>query len=398
MPRIDRRPGICGEHEPDRVRPVADAQRVDLAAGCRGGDRRAHLEHVRPEDLLLPWDEVIRVVLHERGAAGASLAHGLDRCQDCGRLPVALAAEAVAVRHQALHGDARQLPQPAEVLEVRRERAESAVPQELSHPEFDARGVAQRLSARAVGAQHVGHVVGAVVVGCQRVDLCITDGVDDGHEIVHAPGIDGDAEATLGLHLVAFGDGHVAHVVAEPRQAQRAQRGRAPGCPHPGRDAVPHPRIRRVSGDGLAGHTEPALDVSELPVPVRGLVQVHEVHVDLGPRQRLRGLGVQVQHRLLQHRQPGDPHLGRRERVHPRDHADASVVGIGLEDQAADGVGAGEHRLPQHLDEVSADALERVRDAPGLVRDLVQRLRPVQALAAGQEPDLLSSRCFRCGH
>ena len=41
-------------------------------------------------------------------------------------LPVALAAEAVAVGHQPLHGEARQLAQPAEVLEVRGERPEAA--------------------------------------------------------------------------------------------------------------------------------------------------------------------------------------------------------------------------------------------------------------------------------
>ena len=48
------------------------------------------------------------------------------------------------------------------------------------------------------------------------------------------------------------------------------------------------PRGRRcgsadVPGDGLAGHAEPGLDVAELAVAVRGLVEVHEVHVDRRP-------------------------------------------------------------------------------------------------------------------
>ena len=38
--------------------------------GWSGGDRRADLEHVRAEDLLLARDQVVGVVLHERGAAG----------------------------------------------------------------------------------------------------------------------------------------------------------------------------------------------------------------------------------------------------------------------------------------------------------------------------------------
>ena len=48
-------------------------------------------------------------------------------------------------------------------------------------------------------------------------------------------------------------------------------------------DAGGDGRILPVSGDGLAGRPEPRLDVRELAVAVGGLVQVHEVHVDLRP-------------------------------------------------------------------------------------------------------------------
>ena len=41
------------EHEPDWIFAIADAERVDLAARCPGGDARADLEHVRTEDLRL---------------------------------------------------------------------------------------------------------------------------------------------------------------------------------------------------------------------------------------------------------------------------------------------------------------------------------------------------------
>ena len=126
---------------PGRRCPSGWISQVGVAAAMR----RADLEHVRAEDLRLARPEVVGVVLHERGAARLRAgAHRLDRGEQRGGLPVALAAEAVAVGHQPLHGQARELAQPAEVLEVGGEGAEPAVEQELAQPGLDAGGVAQR--------------------------------------------------------------------------------------------------------------------------------------------------------------------------------------------------------------------------------------------------------------
>ena len=67
----------------------------------------------------------------------------------------------------------------------------------------------------------------------------------------------------------------------------------------------------------LAVEPQPRVDKPGLAVPVRGLVQVHEIHVDLVPRQIAIELGVQVQKRLLQLGQSANPHLGGGKRVHP---------------------------------------------------------------------------------
>jgi hypothetical protein len=141
-----------------------------------------------------------------------------------------------------------------------------------------------------------------------------------------------------------------------------------------------------VPGDDLADHAEPGLDVTELPVAVGGLVQVHEVHVDRRPRQRLVGLRVQVQQRLLQRVEAVDPHPGGRERVHPGDHADAVRVGVGREHRAVDARRVGEDRLPGELD--GQDRPELLRDLLRLLRDLLQRLLAVEPLAAREEPHL----------
>ena len=76
-----------------------------------------------PRIFSVPGRQVVGVVLHERRAAGQPGRHRLERAQQHRGLPVALAAEAVAVGHQPLHGEAGQLAQPAEVLEVGGERA-----------------------------------------------------------------------------------------------------------------------------------------------------------------------------------------------------------------------------------------------------------------------------------
>ena len=100
----------------------------------------------------------------------------------------------------------------------------------------------------------------------------------------------------------------------------------AAGRARPGADPVGDVRVLPVADDGLAGDPQPGLDEPELAVAVGGLVQVHEVHVDLGPRQIAVELRVQVEQRLGQRLEAGDPHPGRRERVHPGDDADARVA------------------------------------------------------------------------
>ena len=121
--------------------------------------------------------------------------------------------------------------------------------------------------------------------------------------------------------------------------------------------------------------------------PWAAWLQVHEVHVDRAPRQVAVELRVEVQEGLLERREAADPHLGRREGVHPEDEPDAACGGVGLGEEGGDLV----RRLDDGLeDDAAGDAgrlVERGRDRLRVVRDLLQRLRPVQVLAAGDEPD-----------
>ena len=126
-------------------RPPID-ERVDLAARPCGADARADLEHVGAEHLRARGAEVVRVVLHERRAAVEADRHRLDDADERGGLPVALAPEAVAVGHEPLRRDARELAQRAEVLERVGERAEAALLEERAQAELDARRLHERVA------------------------------------------------------------------------------------------------------------------------------------------------------------------------------------------------------------------------------------------------------------
>jgi hypothetical protein len=123
-------------------------------------------------------------------------------------------------------------------------------------------------------------------------------------------------------------------------------------------------------------------------VAVRRLVQVHEVHVDFSPGEIAVELRVQVEERLRQCRQTTDPHLGRRERVHPGDHADAGGRGVRLEAQPADRLRALDDRSVENADGDRGGRVERTGDLARVRVDLSQRLVAVEVLAAGCEPDL----------
>ena len=211
-------PGRRVEDEPDRVGPAADRQRVDLARRPVRGDRRADLEHVGAEDLGDRVAQVVGVVLHERRPARQAVAHHLEDPHERGGLPVALGAEAVAVGHQPLDADARQLLERAEVLERVGERAEAAVLEERPQAGLDPRGRPQLGVPVAGPAQRQAR-------RRTRSSYCVDEPVDGrvrrprptrSGEVAHAVAVDREPEPRLGLDLVAFGDRDLAHVVAEP--------------------------------------------------------------------------------------------------------------------------------------------------------------------------------------
>ena len=153
-PGDDRRARGGVEHEPHRIRPSADRR----AGGSRSaaGRRRSigqTSSMCAPSTVRAGRIEVVRVVLHERRPARQPGRHHLEQPDQHRALPVPLGAEPVAVGHQALDRDPRQLAQPVEVLERVGEGPEPARGQERPQPGLDPRGLAQLVAPLAVAGR-----------------------------------------------------------------------------------------------------------------------------------------------------------------------------------------------------------------------------------------------------
>ena len=101
------------------------------------------------------------------------------------------------------------------------------------------------------------------------------------HQVPDAETVHRVAEADLGFHLVPLGDRHLAHVVPEPGHLQALRVLPGAGGPHPDGELLLHLAVLPVPHDHRALQAHARADEAELPVAVRRLVEVHEVHVDL---------------------------------------------------------------------------------------------------------------------
>ncbi len=128
---------------------------------------------MRAEHLHAVGSQVVGVIFHERRAVGQPGGHHLHRAHQRGGFPVALAAEAVAFRHQALNGQAGQLRQAVQILKGIGEALEVAILQECAQAGLDARAVAQRVGAARRRAAALPHIVLVAVLLDQAVDFGI---------------------------------------------------------------------------------------------------------------------------------------------------------------------------------------------------------------------------------
>jgi hypothetical protein len=220
--------------------------------------------------------------------------------------------------------------------------------------------------------------------------------IRSGDQVAHAISVYAISQLSLGGNLVAFGYGDIAHVVAEARYFEMlrfvpADRSAGP-CGNLGNRILILPEADR----NFACQPQKRRDEAELATAMRRLVQVHEVHVDGGPRQFTVELGVQVQEWPGERSQPGDPHLRWREGMHPEDEADAVLLTVGVATECAHLFGSRQHWLEHYLERDRRICVERrgdlLRVLPTLGRGLQDR-RDVDSRLRTKLPDLQISSC-----
>ena len=199
---------------------------------------------------------------------------------------------------------------------------------------------------------------------------------------VHFP-----AEDLQGFHLVALGDGHVAHIVGHAEHADPAALHHADGGAHPGGHARQHLLILPVAGDHLALDAKAGNGMAVLPVAVGGLVFIHEVHVDAVIGDLAVELGQQMHQGLAEFLQPRDPGLGGREGMHPGDHAGAVVIRVGLVERGADHAAGEQRGLERQGKGQKTRSVDALHHDAGMLRHMLQALRAVQILRTDAEPE-----------
>ena len=137
------------------------------------------------------------------------------------------------------------------------------------------------------------------------------------------------AELHLSRNLIAFGDRHLAHVVTEPAELCSVPVVPGGGSAAPGAELVLEGLVLPKSDHDFAVEAHSGHDEAVLTIPVRRLIQVHEVHVDGVPCDLAVVLSVEMEYGLAEEFQAVDPHLGRRERMAPGNQPNAVGARVG---------------------------------------------------------------------
>ena len=167
--------GPAGRRRPAaRDPPCRQCRAVNLAARFSGGDRRANLQHVGAEARSSRRLEVVGVILHEDVPPLRPCGHHLGARIMRGGFPVALGAEAVAVGHEPLSGEAGSCLRPWRSSNVSVKPAKPPSSRKRRRPSSMRAGVAERLPPRAAVAERFGYCrIAVVVLAAQLVDFAI---------------------------------------------------------------------------------------------------------------------------------------------------------------------------------------------------------------------------------
>ena len=375
------------EYKAGRIFLITDIQRMHFDTRRVAGNGRIDLQHVRAQDGLMALAQIERIVLHKHRAV--IMRHDLQQTRERSRLPVALGAKAVAITHEELRSQSRQLLESPEVLEVRAESRIAALFQEAA----DAQILLELYPHRAL------EFCGLIIARAQRIfllqllvlrlDCRIAHAVDFGHEIADTVIIHRPAQTDLCLDLVALGHSHITHRIAETADLDAEAFIISNRNVLPLRDLRLHLSIAPEAVDHLVMDAQAGVDVAVLAVTMRALVQVHIVKINGCIGYVVQILRREMQQRLLQQLRAANPVLGRRKGVHPGDHTRHLVVVVYILHELRNAICRRHDALADDLIRKPAAGIElchHILSVPGNIPEL---FLTIQVLAASDKPEFI---------
>ena len=136
------------------------------------------------------------------------------------------------------------------------------------------------------------------------------------------------AKTLFELYTVAIGNGNIIHVHTKHQATYVVSICNSCSNTCPSSNLLLSSFALPVAYNNLARYTHTSTDMTKLNVAMCRLVEVHEVHVDVVPWNFSIVLCMEVEERLLKRLKTLNPHLCRRECVHPCDNTNTLLVVI----------------------------------------------------------------------
>ena len=149
-----------------------------------------------------------------------------------------------------------------------------------------------------------------------------------------------------------------------------------------------------IADNGLAGLAQTREDMCILAVAMSTLVEVHEVHIHGLVGDLLVVLCMEVEQGLAEDLHALDPHLGRREGVHPADDAHALVVDISAVHDVDHFLGTVGCAFIDNLDGQTTRVVQSFHHLFGMTIYLLHGIASVKELCTCYPPNLEIVKCF----
>ena len=304
-------------------------------------------------------------------------------------LPVAFGSEAIAITHQHLSSQARQLFEPLEVLEVGAESVVTSVIEEFLDGNVFAELIAYRcleFFLRVVLRIERVHFSQFLVF---RIDVSFRNSIYLIHEFTDRPIVNRPAELNLSFYFITFGNSYVTHGITETADADMEAFVVSYSYILPISDFLLDFLVTPVAINNLVVNVQTGVKIAVFTVAMSTLVEVHVIKVNRSVGNFVEILGSQMQERFLQEFRAANPVLGRREGVHPGDDTSYFIMVVDILHELRDAISRGHNAFADDLIRQFAAGIEFVHNVLRVTFYIFELFFTIEMLAACNKPKFI---------